>query len=172
MNFLLIKVLFFLLLTVSNVFSNEKIVYIDMNILVNNSKAGTSINTQMEKLIKKNNLEYEKIEKNLLKEEKELIKKKNLLDTQKYNEEVNAFKKKIDQFKIERKKKIQIIKKQNVSAKNELVNYITNILAKYSKDNELDLVLNKEGIILGKKTIDITNKILELLNKEVQSIKF
>ena len=143
-----------------------------MNILVNNSKAGTYINSQMEKLIKKNNLEYEKIEKNLLKEEKELIKKKNLLETTKYNEEVNAFKNKIDQFKTERKKKIQIIKKQNVKAKNELVNYITNILAKYSKDNELDLVLNKEGIILGKKTIDITNKILELLDKEIQTIKF
>ena len=47
-------ILFFFL---TNAYSNEKIVYIDMNAVINNSKAGISINNQMKKLIDKNNKE-------------------------------------------------------------------------------------------------------------------
>ena len=67
---------------------------------------------------------------------------------------------------------IEDIKKRNVKAKNELVSIISEILAKYSAENQIKLVLNKESIILGIKTIDITNEILTLLDKKVKNIKF
>ena len=66
---------------------------------------------------------------------------------------------------------MKILKKKNINAKNELVKIVTKILAEYSAKNEISLVLNKEGIILGKKDIDISEKILETLNKEVKNIK-
>ena len=168
---LLLRYLLFFILTI-NAYSNEKIVYVDMNFLINNSKAGTSINNQMKKIVDKNNSEYQSLEKKLRQEEKDLLNKKNVLDPNKYKDEVNIFKNKINKLKIERNKEIEDIQKRNVKAKNELVNIVTKILAKYSAENQIKLVLNKESIILGIKTIDITNEILTLLDKKVKKIKF
>ena len=165
------KIIFFLFFFLTNSYSEEKIVYVDMNILINTSKAGESINKQMQKLIDDNNKEYEKIEKKLLKEEDDILKKKNVLDPEKYNQEIINFKNKIANLRNERKKKVSIIRDKNVKAKNELVSQVTKILAEFSAKNEIALVLNKESIILGKKNIDVTEKILELLNNKVKNIK-
>ena len=174
MKLLFVKIkifIIFFILTI-NAYSNEKIVYVDMNSLINNSKAGTSINNQMKKILDKNNTEYQTLEKKLRQEEKDLLNKKNVLDPDKYSAEVDIFKNKINKLKIERNKEIEDIQKRNVKSKNELVNVITKILAKYSAENEIKLVLRKESIILGKKTIDITSEILTLLDKEIKKIKF
>ena len=168
----LIKISIISFILTINAYSNEKIVYVDMNSLINSSKAGTSINNQMKKILDKNNSEYQSLEKKLRQEEKDLLNKKNVLDSNKYKDEVNIFKNKINKLKIERNKEIEDIQKRNVKAKNELVNIVTEILAKYSAENEIKLVLNKESIILGIKTIDITNEILTLLDKKVKKIKF
>ena len=114
MKVLLLKlnILLFLLFFSSISYAIEKIVYVDMNFLINSSKAGISINKQMENLIKKNNQEYEKIEKKLLKEEEDILKKKNVLDPQKFNEEVANFKDKIKKFRTERRDQIENIKKK------------------------------------------------------------
>ena len=165
------KIILFLFFFLTNYYSEEKIVYVDMNILINTSKAGVSINKQMQKLIDDNNKEYEKIEKKLLKEEDDILKKKNVLDPEKYNQEIINFKNKIANLRNERKKKVSIIRDKNVKAKNELVSQVTKILAEFSAKNEIALVLNKESIILGKKNIDVTEKILELLNNKVKNIK-
>jgi len=168
----LIKISVISFILTINAYSNEKIVYVDMNSLINNSKAGTSINNQMKKILDKNNSEYQSLEKKLRQEEKDLLNKKNVLDPNKYKDEVNIFKNKINKLKIERNKEIEDIQKRNVKAKNELVSIVTEILAKYSTENQIKLVLNKESIILGIKTIDITNEILTLLDKKVKKIKF
>ena len=174
MNLLLVKIkifIIFFILTI-NAYSNEQIVYVDMNSLINNSKAGISINNQMKKILDKNNSEYQTLEKKLRQEEKDLLNKKNVLDPDKYNSEVSIFKNKINKLKIERNKEIEDIQKRNIKAKNELVTVVTNILAKYSAENGIQLVFRKESIILGKKTIDITSEILTLLDKEIKKIKF
>ena len=174
MRLLLVKIKIFIILFILtiNAYSNEQIVYVDMNSLINNSKAGTSINNQMKKILDKNNSEYQTLEKKLRQEEKDLLNKKNVLDPDKYNTEVNIFRDKINKLKIERNKEIEDIQKRNVKAKNELVNIVTEILANYSAENQIKLVLNKESIILGVKTIDITSEILTLLDKEIKKIKF
>ena len=168
----LTKILLIYFILTINAYSNEKIVYVDMSSLINSSVAGTSINNQMKKILDKNNSEYQSLEKKLLQEEKDLLNKKNVLDPNKYKDEVNIFKNKINKLKIERNKEIEDIQKRNVKAKNELISIVTEILAKYSAENQIKLVLNKESIILGIKTIDITNEILTLLDKKVKKIKF
>jgi len=167
-----IKYIIILLLLTTNVQSQDKIIYLDMNLIINNSKAGQSINTQMQKILDDNNSKYQSLEKKLRKEEEDIVKKKNILEPEKFKEEVLNFKKKINVLKKERNQKINDLKQRNIKAKNELVEKVTNILAKYSAENNIDLVLNKESIILGKKTIDITDIILDLLNKEVKKIKY
>ena len=174
MKLLLVKIKIFVIFFILtfNAYSNDKIVYVNMDALINDSKAEISINNQMKKILDKNNSEYQTLEKKLRQEEKDLLNQKNVLDPDKYNTEVNIFKNKINKLKIERNKEIEDIQKRNIKAKNELVNIVTKILAKYSADNEIELVLRKESIVLGKKNIDITNEVLTLLDKEIKKITF
>jgi len=94
-------ILFFFL---TNAHSNEKIVYIDMNFLINTSKAGVSINNQMKKLVDQNNKEYEKLEKKLVNEENELLKKKMLLILNNLMKKLKVFKQKFKSLEINEKK--------------------------------------------------------------------
>ena len=66
----LIKISIIYFILTINAYSNEKIVYVDMNSLINNSKAGTSINNQMKKILDKNNSEYQSLKKNYVKKKK------------------------------------------------------------------------------------------------------
>ena len=166
-----INFFFIIFFFLTNVNSEEKVVYIDMNIIINNSKAGLSINNQMKKLIDDNNKEYENLEKKLIKEKKDLLKKKNVLDPKKFNEEIKNFRVKINDFRKKRQKTIENIKNRNVKTKSELASHVTKILARYSQENNIALVLNKESIVIGKKEIDITEIILDLLNNEIKNIK-
>ena len=84
---------------------------------------------------------------------------------------LKVFKQKFKSLEINEKKNIDQITNKNLNAKQELVNHVTKILAEYSAKNEISLILNKEGIIIGKKDIDITEKILVLLNNKVKNIK-
>ena len=76
-----IKLLIIFFLFTTSVYSQEKIVYLDMTLLINQSKAGQSINTQMQKVLDKNNSEYQSIEKKLRKEEEDIAKKKKYFRT-------------------------------------------------------------------------------------------
>ena len=38
-------------------------------------------------------------------------------------------------------------------------------------DNKINLVLDKNGVIMGNSSLEITNQIIEITNKEVPSFK-
>ena len=78
MRLLLVKIKIFIILFILtiNAYSNEQIVYVDMNSLINNSKAGTSINNQMKKILDKNNSEYQTLEKNYVRRKRSIESKK------------------------------------------------------------------------------------------------
>ena len=75
-----------------------------MNVLINTSKAGVSINNQMKKLVDQNNKEYEKLEKKLVNEENELLKKKMLLILNNLMKKLKVFKQKFKSLEINEKK--------------------------------------------------------------------
>ena len=45
---------------------------------------------------------------------------------------------------------------------------INPIIANYVEKNSINLVLDKNKILIGKKSYDITNDILELVNKNIK----
>ena len=48
------------------------------------------------------------------------------------------------------------------------INYI---LAEYSLENSISLIIEKKNIIIGKSELNVTNEILELLNKKITKVK-
>ena len=68
-----------------------------------------------------------------------------------------------------KKKKIteefNLLKKKEIS---NLMKLINPIIANYVEKNSINLVLDKNKILIGKKSYDITNDILELVNKNIK----
>ena len=161
----------FILLQFNTAYSNEKIFYIDMDFIMNNSLAGKSIMKQMDKKKALNIKNFMKQEETLKKEENKLISQKNVLDKKKFEEQVNAFQNKVSGYKSNRNKIVNEFSKQLTNAQKKLTNTLTPILANYSAQNSISFIIPKKNIIIGKTELDLTNTILKLLDSKVKSIE-
>ena len=158
--------IFLILINLVNIksFAAEKIVYLDLDYLLANSNKGKSVLLGLENINKKN-IEMFKEKENLLsREEKKLIKQKNILSNEIYSEKVNDLKNKINIYREEKKTLITKFKKQREENINNFLKIVDKILAEYIKKNSIDLVLNKKDILMGRNNYNITDEIMNILN--------
>tara|TARA_B100000963_G_scaffold2168_1_gene1726 strand:- start:1886 stop:2404 length:519 start_codon:yes stop_codon:yes gene_type:complete len=170
MKFILIIILTIFKLEI--VLANEKIAFIDLNFIINNSLAGSSINTAINDLSKEKNKDFKVIESEIKKDEDDLISKKNIIEESIYNKKVNEIKIRINNYKLERQKFNKNLNEKKFKYNNLLLEKLNPIISNYVEKNSITLVLPKKMIIIGKKDLDITEQILAILNKTVQNINF
>ena len=171
----MIKKFLFILFTTwifTNSYAEEqKIVYLNVDKIMQQSIAGKSIKKQLENLYNKN-LEKFKINDDLLKnKEKKLIAQKNILSQEDFQKELSSLRKEIINFQKEQVKARDDINKLRIGATNKLILQLSPILQEYAKKNSVSLILQKKNIVMGKKEIEITDEILEITNKEIKNIK-
>ena len=152
--------------------ANEKIAFIDLNFIMNNSVAGTSIKTYINDLSKKKNKDFEVIESKIKEDENDLISKKNIIEESIYNKKVNEIRIRISDYKLERQNFNKNLNEKKIKYNNLLLEKLNPIISKYVEKNSITMVLPKKMIIVGKKDLDITEQILEMLDKSFQKINF
>jgi len=165
-----ILILFFIIVNINSVKANEGIFYIDMDFIMNNSLAGKSITDQLKKINKSNLDSFKKTEKNLKLEESKIFAQKNVLEENEYEKKVNLFMKKVSNFKSLRNKKNSELTQKRIEAQNLLINALTPVLANYSKENSISIIIRKKNIIIGKSELDITKIVQKLIDKKLQNI--
>ena len=153
------------------VFAETLIVYIDLEKIVATSKAGVSIKKQVEKIHKNNITKFQKYEKTLKEEETKIIAKKNILNKEDFEAEIKNLREKAKTYRKERNDSINDLNKKRLDATNQLFKTLNPILAQYSNDKSISLIIQKKNIIIGKSELDITDTILKLLNKNIKDIK-
>ena len=151
--------------------TNNNIYFIDINFVMNNSLAGKSIIKELDEINKSSQNKFKKIEKNLLDEEKKIISKKNILSEQEYLKEAELFKKKVEDYKLSRNKKINDISIMKNNSQKKLTEILTPILAEYAQKNSILYIIPKQSIIIGKSELDLTKTIIEILNSKIKKIK-
>ena len=152
--------------------ANVKIAFIDLNFIMNNSIAGTSIKTFINDLSKEKNKDFEVIESEIKEDENELISKKNIIEESIYNQKVNEIRIRINDYKLERQNFNKNLNEKKIKYNNLLLEKLNPIISNYVEQNSITVVLPKKMIIIGKKDLDITKQILEALDKSVQKIDF
>ena len=152
--------------------ANVKIAFIDLNFIMNNSMAGTSIKTFINDLSKEKNKDFEVIESEIKEDENELISKKNIIEESIYNQKVNEIRIRINDYKLERQNFNKNLNEKKIKFNNLLLEKLNPIISTYVEKNSITMVLPKKMIIIGKKDLDITKQILEALDKSVQKIDF
>ena len=152
-------------------FSKEKIVFIDIDLIINTSKAGKDVNTQMQKVVNEKNKIFKEQETKLIEKEQKLISQKNLLKEEEFNVKINSFKKEYNEYINKKKKTLQNLDKANKEAKLKIYDILKKLLAEYSSKNNISMIVDKKNVIIGNKKFEITNLILDELNNKIKNVK-
>ena len=150
--------------------SSDKIVYININKIINQSIAGDFINRELEKLHNTNLLNLNKIKDELQKEEKKILSKKNIISEDEYLKQINLLKVKVNNYQNKQKIMLKELNDKKVAAKKELMDNLNSILTNFANNNDISYILNKKNVVIAKKDLDITDDIIILLNQKIKKI--
>ena len=158
-------VIFFFFLT-SNSYAN-KIVYIDMDYILNNSIKGKNISNILENENKLIIDKFLKTEQILKTEEQQIISKKNILNDNDFKKLIQDFKAKIDNFNFEKKNSIKLLNNKKINLTKEFIVEINPIFVEFAKKNSISIILKKKDIIMGDSNLDKTLEFLNLVNEKI-----
>jgi len=151
--------------------SSELIAFLDMDFIMNKSKAGVQITEELSKNHKANIEKFKKQEDALKEEEKKIIAQKNILEKTEFEKKIVTLREKANKYRIERRNIIDNLTKKKIQATAKLLDQIRPILAEYSADKSISLIIEKKNIIIGKSELDITKDVLSIVDKKISKIK-
>jgi len=160
----------FIIFYSSSSYSESLIVFLDMDKIMLQSKAGKSITVELEKLHKNNITTFKQKEEELKKKETSIVSQKNVLSNEKFEKKINSLRKEANEYRIQRRDLINSLTEKRVEAQNKLIKTLNPILADYSKKNSISMIIQKKNIIIGKSELEITDDILEILDKSLKTI--
>ena len=166
---------FFIILLCFNLFvfnAKAQIVYLDINLILNNSEVGKFLNSHIQKIKNENQEKFNKIENELVKKEKSLIAQQNILNKDEFQKKLNALSIEVKKYRSEKKSSIDEINKIKIANTKEILKALNPIVTKYVDSNAISLVIPKKNIIVGKKNLDITDQIIEILNNNIKKLSF
>ena len=149
----------------------EQIVYIDMDKIMQISKAGKDAISKINDQKKKDVSKFQKIEKELKSREEDLITKKNVISADEFNKKLENLSKEINNYRTLRQQAIDLSTKSRLNASADFAEKIKPILADYASENNIDMIIQKKNIIMGKTDLDITNEILKIVDKKINKLK-
>ena len=154
-----------------NVFANASIAYINMNQILNESKAGISIKVDLEKIHKANLDKFKTKEEDFKIKEQKLLSKRNLMKEEEFELKINELRESYKKYQEDKKSKLQQINIKRNKSTAVILKKLQNILAIYSNENNISVILDKRNIIIGKSELDVTKQVMTKLDKELPSIK-
>ncbi len=164
----LIYILIFFFSTISLSKSSENIVYIDLDNIVKNTKAGKSIIDKLKASKDSALKKFEKKEKALKKVEEDINKQKNVLSKEELKNKISDFRKEIASFRNDREKLINDFNTKKIQEFDKFFKKITPIIGEYAEQKNIDIVLDKKNIFLANKNNDITNEIIKLIDDKIK----
>ena len=170
MNFVkrLITILIMLLTTISLSQSEEQIVYLDLDNVVSNTKAGKLIIDELKKSKKIALSKFEKKEKELKKIENDINKQKNILSEDELKKKITNFRKEISIFQNDKQKVINEFNQKKIDEFNKFFKKITPLIENYVKEKKIEIVLDRKNIFLASKKKDITQEIIKIIDNNIK----
>ena len=166
----LLLIFFFIFFSKVSISQENKTVYLDLNMIMENSNAGKSINSQLEANHKKNIANFQKLEEELKNEEIKIISQKTVISKEDFEKKIMNLRDKANKYRKERNDSINNLNNQRLNATQKMITLIRPILSEYSDNNSISLIIQKRNIIIGKTSLDITDDILKIIDKKIEKI--
>ena len=157
-----------LFISVPAAFSENKIVYLDLDSLVSNTKAGKTILNRLDKSKKDALSKFEKKEKELKKIENEIKSQKNIISEEELKKKLTEFRKEISIFNKDKQKVINEFNQKKKAEFEEFFKKITPIIEKYVNEKKIDMVLDKKNIFVASKKKNVTQEIIKIIDIEIK----
>lgn len=166
--FKLILILLFILIKQPLSLADQKITFLNLEKILNDSNTGKKILRNLETIKNNNSNNFKKISDEIRSKEEDILKQKNILSEEEFEKKIINLRKEVKRFNDDRNK---IIKEFEITKKNELDNFlkkITPFIEKYIAENSVGLVLNQKNIFIADKKYDITNEIIAIVDENLK----
>ena len=169
-NLKIIVASFFVILLFTQSKAEVKMVFVEMDTLMNQSLVGKSLKQQLDKISKDNKKNFDDSKKKLTLKKDKINSQKNILSEEEYEKKVVALNEEFKNFQNEVKKKVLLLRSKRDKAMEKILTELTIILTEYSKKNELSFIIDQKNIIIGRADFNITKEILKLLNAKLKKV--
>ena len=167
---LIIKFIFLFIYPSILIAAESKIVFIDMDFLMNNSKVGKYINKEIENKQKLNQTNFKKAQEKIKKMDEKIKSQKNILSEEEVKNKISKLNDEIKLYQEELQKKRTEINNIKLNTTSEILENLKPILTEYAKKNQISLILKKNDVIIGKNELNITDDILTILDSKITKI--
>lgn len=150
---------------------NMNIAVVDVEMVLNESKAGKSIQKQLTDRREAFQQEFAEKENKLVESEKELIEEKKNISPEEFEKKRLEFEQQLQETRNLFQKRRSSLDKGLGSALAELRQNVVQVTAEVADKNEFQVVLTRDSVVIVQKEMNITAQVLESLDKKIQTIK-
>ena len=161
-------VVLFIFFGISNSFSEQKIAFIDLDFVVENTNVGKAILKELNDLNSQNIKKLKLREDELKLNEEEIKKKQNIISENEYKNEINLLKDKIKTFRNEKNMMVSNFNKNKNQKIKNLFDQMNPIIQNYMNLNSIDILLDRKNVYIGNVGSDITKNIIDEINKNIK----
>jgi len=148
--------------------SNDKVSFINLDLLIQQTNIGNLILKDIEQINKKN-IENLKIKESELKSiEDDIKKKKNIISKDEFENEVIRLRQNIKKFKNYKNKLVSEIENKKNNDIKEFFTKVNPIIQNYMDNNSIDILLERKNVFMSKNSSDITEKLIIEINKKFE----
>ncbi len=143
---------------------------VDMQRILEESKAGKSIQSQLKTQREKLNSDITEMEKKIREQEQTLIKQSKELPAADFETKKKEFESTFIKAREEAKKKRIAADSAMKMAIETLQKEIGQVVADISDEKKLDIVMSRNNVVIVAKSLDITQDVLTKLDEKIQSV--
>ena len=161
-----ITTIFFFLFLTGKTFADNKVVFIDIDFLIESSSFGKKISKDLNKIYNNDLKKIKSIEKKLIEQENEIKKVQNIISKKELDDKILKLRKDISILDVEKKNTAKKFSEIKSTKFKDFFNKINPLISDYMEKKSINMIIEKKYIFIGKNTHDITNEILEIINSK------
>ena len=149
-------------------FADNKIDYIDLDLILSESEPAKLLFSQLKEIEKKKMNKLKKDEIILKDEEKKILSSKNILSKEEFNNKVRNFQKKVNLYNELKEENIQNLQQKRNKEILRFLNLINPLIEKIMEKNSIGILIEKKNIFIAKSNYDITEILIQDINKNIK----
>ena len=157
-----ILLIFFLILINTNLSANDEVAFVNVDLLFEKTSLGRSISSNLYNINSNNDKLLKSQKDELVKEENELLKIKNVISENEFNNKLSVLKNKVDKYNQEKDR----LYKDFIETKNSelriFFDKINPLLQTYLDEKKIYILFEKKNIFIGRSSRDITDELFKL----------
>jgi Skp family chaperone for outer membrane proteins len=161
-----ILLIFFFILINTNLSANDEVAFVNVDLLFEKTLLGKSISSNLYNINSNNDKLLKSQKDELVKEENELLKIKNVISENEFNNKLSVLKNKVDKYNQEKDR----LYKDFIETKNSelriFFDKINPLLQAYLDEKKIYILFEKKNIFIGRSSRDITDELIKIIDKQ------